>query len=504
MNIWWGRSFSKKMTKKNLAQETFKEPESAEPEVIFPLTSEDTDPGKGFSTMFQILIILLVGGAGYFFGLMSNPDSMETAEKTVQKWSGTLKEKGQPLMNQLEKRITGKNTTSTTEPMEKMQTGSSGKKGKIKFWRAPMDPGFISDKPGKSPMGMDLVPVYEDEDMGKGVRINPTVAHNIGVKTVKAKRRQLTREIRTVGRLTYDERLLTHVHTKYEGWIEKLYVDFTGQEVRKGDTLVEIYSPDLVSTQEELLLGIKYRETLEESPFIDIKKGADSLLQSTIQRLKLFDVPQHQIEELISEKRIKKTIHIHSHHHGFVAKKNATHGMHVLPGMPLYSIVDLSNIWVMADIYEYELPWIKLGQAVEMSLSYFPSKKFKGKVTFIDPFLDPKTRTVKVRMEFDNPGWDLKPEMYANVVFESEVKQPTVVVPEQAVIHSGEQNVVVVQNRKGEFNSRRVELGVQAEGFYQVLKGIRSGEKVVVSSNFLIDSESKLTEALHKMDSGPK
>ena len=192
-------------------------------------------------------------------------------------------------------------------------------------------------------------------------------------------------------------------------------------------------------------------------------------------------------------------MHIHSPVRGFVIEKKALHGMRVQPGMSLYMIADLSNIWVLADIYEYEVPWIKVGQYAEMNLSYFPGKKFVGKVTFIDPFMNPATRTLKVRMEFPNPKWKLKPDMYANVTIKSTIAKRGLTVPEEAVIHSGEKTLVVVAKDSGQYESRDVTLGVLAQGYYRVIKGLRKGEKVVASSNFLIDSESKLQEAIGKI-----
>jgi multidrug efflux pump subunit AcrA (membrane-fusion protein) len=340
--------------------------------------------------------------------------------------------------------------------------------------------------------------------MGGGVTINPTMVQNIGVKTEVVKRRSLSREIRTIGRLTYDERLIHHMHTKYGGWIEKLYVDFTGQEVNKNDALLDIYSPELVTTQEELILALKHQESLKGSAFPEISRGATGLVNSTLKRLELFDVPEHQIADLIKNQKVSKTMHLHSHVKGFVVKKNVFHGMHVQPGMTLYRIADLSNIWVIVDVYEYEVPWVKLGQEAEMNLSYFPGKKFKGKVTFIDPILDSKSRTLKVRMEFPNPGGDLKPEMYANVTLKSEVALKKLVIPEEAVIYAGDKTMAIVQNSSGTFDSRELDLGVKTQGYVQVLKGLKEGEKVVTSSNFLIDSESRLKEALEKMETNTK
>jgi len=469
-------------------------------DIIFPKIQKSAASNKkkkgsplGKAIKWSILL-----GTAFFIGHLARPEVIEKTRETLKTWSTFTVKKFEPLKAKVEEKV--------TKMVEKKSSATETPGKKIKYWKAPMTAGFTSDKPGKSPMGMDLIPVYEDEEQqsGEGFRINPTVVQNIGVKTVKVRRRTLSREIRTTGILAYDERTVTQIHTKYKGWVEKLYVDFTGQEVGKGDLLAEVYSPELVSTQEELLVAMKYSQSLKDSPFTEIGKGAERLFESTKRRLELFDVPEHQIEELIREKKITKTLHIHSPFRGFVIKKHASEGMFVEPGMSLYTIADLSNIWVLADVYEYEMPWIKIGQKVKMNLSYYPGKKFHGKVTYIDPFMDSKTRTLKVRMEFKNPKWKLKPDMYANVTLKSAIARKSVAVPEEAVIHSGERQIVIVQDSSGGFDSRSLTLGVQADGYYQVLKGLKAGETVVTSSSFLLDSESRLKEALSKMQTKKK
>lgn len=479
-------------------------PEEQEEEIIFP-KKDETGPGhqihkpQKLFTPLKILALAVLAIGVYFAGYLTSPENFTKTMDQVSEWLSASKEMIEPYKEKLTQAIESKFKKKEAEPSASM--GKNGDKfppkgkRKIKYWQAPMNPSYVRDKPGKSPMGMDLVPVYEDETGGQ-IKINPIMVQNIGIKTEKVKRRTLRHKIRTVGNLTYDERKVHHIHTKYGGWIEKLHVNFTGQEVHPNDLLLEIYSPDLVSTQEELVLALKYQESLKDSAYSELSKSADSLVQSTIKRLKLFDVPDHKIEELIRSKKITKTVHIHSPVRGFVIQKTALQGMRVQPGMSLYSIADLSNVWVLADIYEYEIPWVKVGQYAEMNLSYFPGKKFKGKVTFIDPFLDPNTRTLKVRMEFPNPKWQLKPDMYANVTIQSTVAKRGLTVPEEAVLHSGEKNIVIVATGSGQFESREVTLGVQSGGYYLVLKGLRNGEKVVTSSNFLIDSESKLREAI--------
>ncbi|UCD12294.1 MAG: efflux RND transporter periplasmic adaptor subunit [Nitrospinaceae bacterium] len=483
-----------------------------EEETLFP-NKKSGDPKGGNNTSKRSpwgkRIFYLALALGIFsLGFLAKPENLRWVRETAKNLlTGTIKslepakEKVDAEMSQVMDKVISKEEAPPLAEAPLGQKPASTSERKIKYWQSPMNPSYTSDKPGKSPMGMDLVPVYEEpENNGDGIRINPTVTQNIGVKTETIKVRPLTRDIRAVGILAYDERQVAHIHTKYEGWIEKLNVDFTGQEVNKDDLLVEIYSPELVSTQEEFLLAMKYNETLKESPFSEIGKGAERLLQSTRRRLELFDVPEHQIEQLIQNKKITKTLHIHSPFRGFVIKKNVLKGMFVKPGMGLYVIANLNNIWVLADVYEYEIPWVKVGQEAEMSLTYQPNKTFKGRVTYIDPFMDPKTRTLKVRMEFDNPDWELKPDMYANVRLKSIISRSALAVPREAVIHSGEKEIVLVQTPKGNFESRTVKLGPEAKGYYQVLSGLKAGEKVVTSSSFLIDSESRLTESLRKME----
>ncbi|MGP0564868.1 MULTISPECIES: efflux RND transporter periplasmic adaptor subunit [unclassified Nitrospina] len=488
-------------------------------EVLFPLvkhvkpkTGPPADPGS-FRWLNLALLFVLVTGF-YFLGFLTGPAQWEGTKRAFSEFISFSKERIIPVKEDVKEYIEAKiqrekspegtmreGSGSENQKMPMPEMKQKKEERKVKYWQAPMDPSYRRDNPGKSPMGMDLIPVYEDVTEDSAIKINPTVVQNIGVKTEKVKVRKLTHNIRTTGTLTYDERKVHHIHTKFGGWIEKLYVDFTGQEVDHDDMLMEIYSPELVSTQEEFLLALQYKESLEDSPFREIRRGAQTLLSSTRRRLELFDVAQHQIQELIKTRKVKKTMHIHSPTRGFVVHKKAEHGQYVEPGTPLYTIADLSSIWVMADIYEYEMPWVEIGQEATMNLPYFPGKQFKGKVTYIDPFLDPKTRTIKVRMEFENPDWALKPDMYANVTLKSPLSKDGVAVPEQAVIRSGNMDLVVVQNKKGQFETRQVALGVEAEGYYQVLKGLKSGETVVTSSAFLIDSESRLKEAMDKLDS---
>ncbi|MDH3252062.1 MAG: efflux RND transporter periplasmic adaptor subunit, partial [Ignavibacteria bacterium] len=368
---------------------------------------------------------------------------------------------------------------------------SDEKKGKILYWRAPMDPTFISDKPGKSPMGMDLVPVYEGEQNAGGpvVVIDPVTMQNMGVQTTPVKMVDLSRVIRTVGYLDYNEEKLQRINIKFAGWVEKLYVDQTGQQVRKGQPMLSIYSPDLVATQEEYLLALKNAKKLEGSTFSDVLSGSASLLESTRRRLLYWDISETQLKQLEDRGVVSKTMTLFAPAGGVVIDKMVEEGMRVLPGMDLYRIADLSTIWVYGQIYEYEVPWVKVGQPVEVSLAYNPGKTFTGKLDFIYPYLDQKARDVKVRFVLSNPGLELKPKMYADVRLEAKIGEKVTAIPTDAVIRTGKRNVVFVEKGGGKFEPRDVLLGPEGQNsLVQVLAGLQEGENIVTSAQFMIDS----------------
>ncbi len=381
------------------------------------------------------------------------------------------------------------------------ETAPAQKKRKIKYWVAPMDPTYIRDKPGKSPMGMDLVPVYEDEEeLDKNViKIDPVVVQNIGVRTAKAIKDTFYATIRTVGHITYDEKRVRHIHTKISGWVERLFVETTGEQVNKGEELLSIYSPELVATQEEYLQALNYREKVAVSSFEDVAKGADTLLESTRKRLLLMDIDPDQIKALEERGEVEKNMILHSPTTGIVIKKHVFEGMEVDPGMELYTIADLSRVWAIASVYEYELPFLEVGLEAEMCLPYEPGVVYKGRINFIYPYLSSKTRTVQVRMEFENPALKLKPNMYADVVIKTKISDEAILLPSESVIRTGLRNVVITSLGKGKFLPKEIVIGKESEGFVQVLSGLDEGETVVTSGQFLIDSESNLREAINKM-----
>ncbi|MEW6005551.1 MAG: efflux RND transporter periplasmic adaptor subunit [Stygiobacter sp.] len=375
----------------------------------------------------------------------------------------------------------------------------SGEK-KIAYYKDPMHPWYTSNKPGIAPdCGMELVPVYEGESDVRGIKIDPVVVQNIGVRVETAKKQKLLKIIRTTAKIDYDERKVTTVSTKIMGWVEKLYVDYTGQYVKKGQPLFEIYSPELVSTQEEYLQAIRYLKKVSQGSK-EVLDGAQELVNSAKRRLFYWDISEKDINEIEKNNSPKKTLTIYSPVNGIVVEKMVYQGQQVMAGMNLYKIADLSVVWAMADIYQMDLPWIKLGQNVDLELSYLPGKKYQGKVTYIYPFLNDETKTVKIRTEVRNTSnYEFKPGMFATAKFVSPVSINAIVVPSQAIIRSGERNIAVISLGGGYFDPREVKLGVESEGLVQVLEGIHEGENIVVSSQFLIDSESNLKAAIQQM-----
>ncbi|MDP2886407.1 MAG: efflux RND transporter periplasmic adaptor subunit [Ignavibacteria bacterium] len=366
-------------------------------------------------------------------------------------------------------------------------------KGKrILFYRDPMDPTMTSDKPGKSPMGMDMVPVFEGDE-GGGVKIDPTTVQNIGVRYETIEQRTLTKSIRTVGKIDYDEKKLYYVNTKVSGWADKLYVNYTGKLVQKGEPLVAIYSPELVAAEEDYIIALKYRD-LNPS-----QNEQAQLFERAHRKLMFWDIPHDQIVRLETTKKPEKTMTLVAPEAGVVVEKNVLQGGNIMAGANLFKIADLSTVWVMADIYEYEVPFIRIGQGATVSLAYAPGKEYKGRVSYIFPYLNSDTRTVKVRIEIPNPSGELKPAMFATVDLQSPVTIDAIAIPEQSVIHTGERDVVVISRGDGRFESRDVKLGVLAGGYYQVLDGVKEGEQIVVSSQFLLDSESNLKAAMQSM-----
>jgi len=349
------------------------------------------------------------------------------------------------------------------------------------MYRSTMNPNEVSEKPGKDSMGMDMEPFEVEEGPRTStveersiIKISPEKQQIIGVKTGVVERKPLQKIIRTVGKIDYIEPELAFINTKFEGWIEKLYIDYSGQFVKKGEPLAEVYSPEIVSTQQEYLLVFNTYKSQEKSGIIGQTSSDFSLLESSRQRLKLWDITDAQIKKLEQIGEIKKTLTFYSPVNGFVIEKNVIQGQKIMAGENLYKIADISKVWIYGNIYESEIPLVKNGQEVDITLSYLLGEAFKGRVSYVYPYLDTETRTNKIRIEVDNPDFKLKPGMYANI--EVNVNFGTkLAIPVGALLDSGEMKIV------------------------EVLEGVVEGEKVVTSATFLIDSESSLKAAIAQM-----
>ena len=367
-----------------------------------------------------------------------------------------------------------------------------------------MHPQVIQNKPGNCPIcGMKLTPVRKQAGAksapaaaateSTAITIDPVTIQNMDLRTGLVTRGPLRRVVRTVGVVDFDETALTDVTTKFKGWIEKLYVDATGQQVHRGEPLFDIYSPELYSAQVEYLLALNQPTNLAGA-------GAEELKASALAKLKFLDIPDEQIAEVERDGRAKKSLRINAPRDGIVVEKMVVEGQMVEAGMKLYRLADLGTVWVQSQIYEQDLPLVRLGQEATVSLSYLPDRKFRGRVTYIYPTVDEKTRTAKVRMEFHNPGYFLKPGMFTTVELVAELSASALLVPDMAVLRSGEKNTVFVALEGGKFEPRTVAIGARAEGnLYQVLSGLSEGERIVTSGQFMLDSESQLREAIQKM-----
>lgn len=394
--------------------------------------------------------------------------------------------------------------------------------GKTTYY-CPMHTHYKSDKPGNCPIcSMKLVPLEtapspaapgaEAEASGTGqapavaggaapaIRITPERQQQIGVRFAEVALQPAAVEIRAVGKVAYDETQITHIHTKVSGWIEDVFVNFVGTSVRKGQPLFTIYSPDFVASQQEYLLALRARDELGGSSFSRIADGSRSLVESSRRRLELWDMPSAQIEALEKRREVSRTVTIVSPASGVVTERAAYHhGRYVSPDLDLYTIVDLSRVWVLAEVYEYELPHVSVGQAAQATLPYDSDRRpLAGKVTFVHPFLNPQTRTVQVRMEFANPGLALKPETFVNVTLRRDLGR-RLVVPKDAVMDTGRMQYVFVDKGDGYLEPRAVKAGAETAAGRVITEGLEDGERVVTAANFILDSESRLKGAFDAM-----
>ena len=384
-------------------------------------------------------------------------------------------------------------TAGTTYYLTKQSMGPSGSTAdsaekRPLYWVAPMDPNYRRDQPGQSPMGMDLIPVYDDagDDEAGTISISPTVVNNLGVRTTTVKREALHTEITTVGYVQYDEDRLIHVHPRVEGWIEKLYVKAAGDPVKRGEPLYSLYSPQLVNAQEELVLALNRNNT--------------RLIQAAEDRLKALQIDTAVIAELKRDRTVKQTLTFYVPQTGVVDNLNIREGFFVKPGTTLMSVGTLDNVWVEAEVFERQAALVQVGLPVSMTLDYLPGQRWQGKVDYVYPTLDPKTRTARVRLRFANPEGLLKPNMFAQVAIHARANTDALVIPREAVIRTGSQDRVVLAMGEGRFRSVAVTLGYVTQDTVEVTNGLDEGESIVTSAQFLLDSESSKTSDFKRLD----
>ena len=368
-------------------------------------------------------------------------------------------------------------------------------KKEILYWVAPMDANYRRDKPGKSPMGMDLIPVFANnnaaaDDVAGSISVSPTVIQNLGVRTQQAELSRLWRGIDTVGYVDYDESKVSHIHLRTEGWIEKLAVESEGDRFKKGDFLFDVYSPKLVNAQEELVTALS--------------SGNKGLIRASKERLSALGISAAQIKKLQKSRKVKQRISIYAPQDGVVSDLPVREGMFVKPSMKVMTLGDLSSVWLLAEVFERQSAWVEVGQLAEVSLSYLPGETWQGKVEYIYPSLDPKTRTLKARLRFENPGEQLKPNMYANVKIFGGAKQNTIVIPLEGLIRTGREERVIIASGEGRFEARQVLAGIESGNYVEIIKGVKAGENIVISGQFLIDSEASMRGSLTRMTDAVK
>ncbi|MEW6247956.1 MAG: efflux RND transporter periplasmic adaptor subunit [Nitrospirota bacterium] len=353
----------------------------------------------------------------------------------------------------------------------------------------PRTPGTEKMKPSAAPEG-GPAQAY--------AMVTPFKQQLIGVKTSVVERRSLETVVRAVGRADYDEQRIASVNLRISGWVEDLFVDYTGQVVRKGQPLFTLYSPDLVATQDEYLLALKARDKVKDSPIPEVRRQADQMVEAARDRLKLWTLTDDQVDDLARRGKARTYVTIYSPIRGYVIDKKVFKGMFVQPEMTLYTIADLSAVWINAEVYEYEVPFVQIGQPATVTFASYPGEQFHGRVSYIYPYVNKEARTVKVRLDLPNPGIRIKPDMYGDVLIQVN-RGNKLAVPEQAVLDSGTQALVFVVRGEGMFEPRSVKLGPKVGPYYEVREGVTDGDRVVISGNFLIDSESKLVAATNMM-----
>ncbi|MDS1772844.1 efflux RND transporter periplasmic adaptor subunit [Vibrio vulnificus] len=359
------------------------------------------------------------------------------------------------------------------------------------YWVAPMDPNYKRDKPGKSPMGMDLIPVYADDLTGANdkpgtVKIAPSVENNLGVKTAAVELAKLSPRIETVGYIAFDESQLWQTNVRVSGWVEKLYINAVGEQVKKGEVLFTLYSPELVKAQEELLNAKR--------------TGRDGLVKGATERLLSLGVDREQINQVIRRGKASQTIEIKALANGVIASLNIREGGYLSPAQAVISAGPLHEVWVDAEVFERQAHWLTNGSQASMTLDALPGKAWQGEVDYVYPILDPKTRTLRMRLKFANPNGELKPNMFANITLQPVSDSEVLTVPKSSVIRSGGMTRVVLAEGEGKYRSARIETGREADDKVEVLQGLNQGDRIVTSAHFMLDSESSQSADLSRIN----
>ncbi|HAS6254528.1 TPA: efflux RND transporter periplasmic adaptor subunit [Vibrio vulnificus] len=359
------------------------------------------------------------------------------------------------------------------------------------YWVAPMDPNYKRDKPGKSPMGMDLIPVYADDLAGANdkpgtVKIDPSVENNLGVKTAAVELAKLSPRIETVGYIAFDESKLWQTNVRVSGWVEKLYINAVGEQVKKGDVLFTLYSPELVKAQEELLNAKR--------------TGRDGLVKGATERLLSLGVDREQINQVIRRGKASQTIEIKALANGVIASLNIREGGYLSPAQAVISAGPLNEVWVDAEVFERQAHWLTNGSQASMTLDALPGKAWQGEVDYVYPILDPKTRTLRMRLKFANPNGELKPNMFANITLQPVTDSDVLTIPKSSVIRSGGMTRVVLAEGEGKYRSARIEIGREAGDKIEVLQGLTVNDRIVTSAHFMLDSESSQSADLSRIN----
>jgi len=446
--------------------------------------------------IISVIAIVAALGIGWFAGKSSSPVPGEgmSSETAVEHGIKHLDSKYQcPMHPNIMKDKEGScPICGMTLELVKQEKPRAKKEKKLLYWVAPMDPNYRRDKPGKSPMGMDLEPVYSDGDEGdnsdeKGpvVKISAAVENNLGVRTAKVETGKLWRKIDTVGYIVEDESKVSHIHLRVDGWIERLAIDTEGDRVKKGQRLFDLYSPKLVNAMEEYLQALR--------------SNNQRLTVASGEKLVSLGISKRQIDKLKQTRKVSQTISVYSPQNGIVSMMMVREGMYVQPKSEVMRLADLSSVWIMAEVFESQSAWVELGQPANFELSFIPGHTWEGKVDYIYPSLDAKNRTLKVRLRFDNPGEILKPNMYANVAIYGGAKENVLSVPREALLRSGGTERLIIAKGKGRFAQRVVVAGMESGDFIEIKSGVSAGEKVVTSAQFLIDSEASMKASIARM-----